>query len=113
MAGRTPASSAPNDPTTTTSTSTGPQVDPAQPVDSPRLSDEAENKPLHPAGFHDSISGRPVDQHGNYVDGQGDGQVEAHRIVANDWPEWSQAKPEDANPRQATPEREDTDVTGN
>jgi len=38
-------------------------------------------------GYHDSISGRPVDSEGNFVDGvEGEGPIEAHRVVANDWP---------------------------
>jgi hypothetical protein len=37
------------------------------------------------AGYHDSLSGRAVDSNGRYVDGQGEGEVPAHRIVANDW----------------------------
>lgn len=39
-------------------------------------------------GYHDSISGRAVHADGRFVEPIDDeGPVEAHRIVANDWPE--------------------------
>jgi hypothetical protein len=38
-------------------------------------------------GYHDSISGRPVDAEGNFTDGGEDGPVAKHRIVATNWPQ--------------------------
>lgn len=53
---------------------TAPPVEHKQPVDEPQ-----------PGKYHDALSGRPVDSHGAFIDGQGDGIVPAHRIVADDW----------------------------
>lgn len=42
------------------------------------------------AGFHDSLTGRPVNEAGTFIDTATPGsesQVPQHRIVANDWPE--------------------------
>jgi hypothetical protein len=41
------------------------------------------------AGYHDSLSGRPVDASGNFLDGTtpDQGPIPAERIVANDWPQ--------------------------
>jgi hypothetical protein len=52
------------------------------------------------AGFHDSLSGRPVDQDGRFLDVEGavEDAIPAHRIVANDWPNYqgsSQGRVED------------------
>lgn len=38
-------------------------------------------------GYHDSLSGRPVDRSGYFTDGQDDGPVPPDRIVADDWPD--------------------------
>lgn len=39
-----------------------------------------------PAGYHDSVSGKPVDVDGRFLD-QADGDpVPKHRVVANEWP---------------------------
>jgi len=41
-------------------------------------------------GFHDSLSGRPVNEQGHFTDTAtvgSEGPVPPHRIVANDWPE--------------------------
>ncbi len=40
-------------------------------------------------GYHDSLTGRPVDKSGNFQDLSipgSEGPVPQHRIVANDWP---------------------------
>lgn len=47
------------------------------------------SRDVEKAGFHDSLSGRPVDESGNFLDNAIRGQEEAvpaHRIVANAWP---------------------------
>jgi hypothetical protein len=38
-------------------------------------------------GYHDSLSGRPVDADGSFTDGGTDGPIPKHRIVANNWPQ--------------------------
>lgn len=39
-------------------------------------------------GYHDSLSGRPVDESGEFTEAseKGNGPIPKHRIVANDWP---------------------------
>lgn len=39
---------------------------------------------VNPSGFHDSMTGRPVSKDGSFLDGTG--QVEQHRVVADNWP---------------------------
>lgn len=41
-------------------------------------------------GYHDSLTGRPIDENGHFTDTKikgGEGPVPSHRIVANDWPD--------------------------
>jgi hypothetical protein len=41
-------------------------------------------------GYHDSLSGRPVNEHGHFTDTDtvgSEGPVPSHRIVANNWPQ--------------------------
>lgn len=42
----------------------------------------------HKSGYHDSLTGRPVDAEGNFADNSapGEGPIPKHRIVADDWP---------------------------
>jgi hypothetical protein len=57
--------------------------------------------------FHDSLSGRPVNEQGYFTDGQGladQGPIPQHRIVANDWAERQQANV------QPQPEANNTDA---
>lgn len=80
----------PANPTGDPNVSTGPVGD-AQVIDAQEhvLGDDPRRVQAQLAGgYHDSVSGRPVDAEGNYTDGQtvGEGPVEPHRIVANDWP---------------------------
>jgi hypothetical protein len=50
------------------------------------LGDDPNRVAQDPNGFHDSLSGRQVDEAGMFLDGSG-GPIEKHRIVANNWPE--------------------------
>jgi hypothetical protein len=70
-----------NDPAAT------PPVDPpaAEPTQEPQPVDAPAD--VEDAGYHDSISGRPVTADGRFVDSTDETPVEPHRIVANDWPE--------------------------
>lgn len=41
-------------------------------------------------GYHDSLTGRPVNENGHFTDSTtpgSEGPIPAHRIVANDWPQ--------------------------
>lgn len=58
-----------------------PDIDPAASRDAQPVDEPAEERT-----YHDAISGRPVDSEGKYTDGQDEGQVEKHRVVADDWP---------------------------
>ncbi len=43
----------------------------------------------HKSGYHDSLTGRPVNESGTFVDtatAGSEGPVPKHRIVADDWP---------------------------
>lgn len=55
-----------------------------QPVDAPAEDATANTDRT----YHDSVTGRPVDSSGTFLDGirGAEAQVEAHRIVADDWP---------------------------
>jgi hypothetical protein len=56
-----------------------PTTDQGQPVDAPA------DKPEADAGYHDSLSGRPVTADGHFVDDPDADAIPEHRIVANDW----------------------------
>jgi hypothetical protein len=61
------------------------------PTGAPAPRDQAENPigETNDAGYHDSLTGRPVDIEGNFIGDlatQGEGPIPQHRIVANDWP---------------------------
>lgn len=57
------------------------------------------------AGYHDSMSGRPVDASGNFMDGvAGDGPIPPERIVANDWPQRQASGSRAMTPEEATGE---------
>jgi hypothetical protein len=47
------------------------------------------------AGFHDSLTGAPVDKDGNFTEAnrQGQGPIPKHRIVADNWPQERQGEP--------------------
>lgn len=49
--------------------------------------------------YHDSLSGRPVDQNGNFTDGLGEGPIPDHRIVSDSWAEDRQDQPTEADAR--------------
>lgn len=54
------------------------------------LGDDPRRVAAQVGGFHDSLSGRPIDADGNYTDrgavgSIGEEQVPPHRRVANDW----------------------------
>lgn len=50
-------------------------------------------------GFHDSISGKPVDEQGRFLDGTEGGPIEPSHIVANNWPALqSESDKSDATP---------------
>jgi hypothetical protein len=72
--------------------STGP-VGEAQVIDAQEhvLGDDPRRNAHHEGGFHDSLSGRPVDESGNFTDsamaGSNEGPIPKHRIVANNWPQ--------------------------
>ena len=50
------------------------------------LGDDPRRVAASQGGYHDSLSGRPVDADGYVKDNVGEGPIPEHRIVANDWP---------------------------
>lgn len=54
------------------------------------LGDDPRRTAHKEGGFHDSLSGRAVDQSGNFTDTAtkgSEGPIPSHRIVANNWPQ--------------------------
>lgn len=54
------------------------------------LGDDPRRVAHHAGGFHDSLTGRPIDEKGMFTDSTipgSEGPVPKHRIVANNWPQ--------------------------
>ena len=84
-----------NQPKTDTKTENQSQTSPA-PADIRRMETphgDTSVSPLTPSqahperGFHDAISGRPVDEQGRFTDGTPGGVTDPTHIVADDWPD--------------------------
>lgn len=75
-----------NEPTKAATNTTEPTSTPTGQGTTPHPADATETQTHPERGYHDSLSGRPVDESGNFTDGGEGGPIPEHRIVADAWP---------------------------